>query len=167
MVAKNIMLGSPGTHFMHMRFNPPTENEYVVQDSFCAAKKIREIPNELFEDGYRFVLVDIESLFTSIPLSRTINVITDRAYNQNLLITNIKKRILQKLLKDYYSKNALTFNNVTFEQIDSVSMGSCVGPTLANIIMTGLEVRVGDSLFKHGLLKFYIRYLDDAMALTK
>ena len=161
------MLGSPGTHFMHMRFNPLTENEYVVQDSFCAAKKIREIPNELFEDGYRFVLFDIELRFTSIPLSRTINVIIDRTYNQNLLITNIKKPTLQKLLKDCCSKNAFTFNNVIYEQIDGVSMGSCVGPTLANIIMTELELRVGDSLFKDGLLKFYIRYVDDALALIK
>ena len=36
--------------------NPITANEYVVQVSFCAAKKIRELAKELFEDGYSFVL---------------------------------------------------------------------------------------------------------------
>ena len=84
------------------------------------------------------VLFDVESLFTSIPLSRTINIILDRIYNQNLLKTNIKKPALKKQLKDCCTKNAFTFNNVIYEQIDGVSMGSHLGPTLANIIMTGL-----------------------------
>ena len=48
-----------------------------------------------------------------------------------------------------------------------VSMGSCLGPTLAYIIMTELEIKVVDSLFKDGLLKFYIRYVDDTLALFK
>ena len=69
-----------------------------------------------------------DSLFTSIPLSRTINIILDRIYNQNLLTTNIKKRTLKKLLKDCCTKSAFTFNNVIYEQIDDVSMGSCLGP---------------------------------------
>ena len=84
-----------------------------------------------------------------------------------MLTTNIKKRTLKKLLKDCCNKNAFTFNNVIYEQIDSVSMGSCLGPTLANIIMTELEMKVVDSLFKVGLLKFYIRYVDDTLALIK
>ena len=112
-------------------------------------------------------MVNIESLFTSIPLSRTVNIILDRIYNQNLLTTNIKKRTLKKLLKDCCTKNAFTFNNVIYEQIDGVSMGSCLGPTLAYIIMTELEIKVVDSLFKDGLLKFYIRYVDDTLALFK
>ena len=62
--------------FLSNLLNPLPENKYVVQDSLLATKKIREIPpKELFEDGYRFVLFDVESLFTSIPLSRTINII--------------------------------------------------------------------------------------------
>ena len=48
-----------GIKFLSNLLNPLKENEYIVQDSFCAAKKIREIPKELFEDGYRFVLFDV------------------------------------------------------------------------------------------------------------
>ena len=153
--------------FLSNLLNPLIENEYIVQDTFCAAKKIREIPKELFEDGYRFISFDAESLFTSVPLSRTINIILDRIYNQNLLTTNMKKRTLKKLLKDCCTKNAFTFNNVIYEQTDGVSMGSCLGLTLANIFKTELETEVVDSLFKDGLLKFYIRYVDDTLALIK
>ena len=54
-----------------------------------------------------------------------------------------------------------------YEQIDGVSMRSCLRPTLANIILTELEIKVVDSLFKDGLLKFHIRYVDDTLALIK
>ena len=55
--------------------NPLTENQYVVKDSFIAANMIREIPKELFDQGYRFFSFDVESLFTLVSLSKTINII--------------------------------------------------------------------------------------------
>ena len=55
--------------------NPLIENQDVVKDSSTAANMIREIPKELFDQGYRFVSFDVESLFTSVPLSKTINII--------------------------------------------------------------------------------------------
>ena len=140
---------------------------YVVKGSFTAAKKIREIPKELFDHGYRFVSFDVESLFTSVSLSKTINIILDRKYNKKLLKTNIKKRAMKKLLKDCYTKNTFSFNNTIYEQIDGVSMGSCLGPVLANIIMTELETVIVDKLFAASLLKFYIRYVDGTLALIK
>ena len=68
---------------------------------------------------------------------------------------------MKKLLKDCCTKNALTFSKVIYEQIDGVSMGSCLDPVLANIIMTELETVIADKLFEENLLKFYIRYMDD------
>ena len=125
----------------------------MVRDSFSAANKIKEIPKELFDEGYRFVSFDVESLFTSVPLNKTINIILDRIYNKKLLNTNIKKRTMKKLLKDCCTKNALTFDNVIYEQIDGVSMGSCLGLVLGNIII------IVDKLFKENVLKFYLRYM--------
>lgn len=76
---------------------------------FFVAKKIRKIPKEIFED------VKVESLFTSISLSTTINIILDWIYNQKLLTIKIKKPTTKKLLKDCCTKNAFTFNNVTYQ----------------------------------------------------
>ena len=139
----------------------------MVKDSFTAAKKIREIPKELFDHGYRFVSFDVESLFTSVLLSKTISIIVDRKYNKKLLKTNIKKRAMKKLLKDCCTKNTFSFNNTIYEQIDGVSMGSCLGPVLANIVMTELETVIVDKLFAANLSTFYIRYVDDNLALIK
>ena len=74
---------------------------------------------------------------------------------------------MKKLLKDCCTKNDFSFNKTIYEQIDGVSMGSCLGPVLANIIMTELETVVVDKLFAANLLKFYICYVDDTLALLK
>ena len=71
--------------FLWNLLNPLKENESIVQDSFFAAKKIFKMPKELFEDGYRYVSFDIEPVLTSIPLSRNINIILARIYNQILI----------------------------------------------------------------------------------
>ena len=71
--------------FLSNLLNPLTENQYAVKDTFTAANKIREIPKELFDHGYRYVSFDVESLFTSVHLSKTINIILDEMYNKKLL----------------------------------------------------------------------------------
>ena len=139
----------------------------MVKDSFAAANKIREISKELFDHGYRFVSFDVESLFTSIPLSKTINIILDWIYNKKLLKTNIEKRTMKKFLTDCCTKNTFSFNNTIYEQIDGISIGLCLGLLLANIIMTELETVIVDKLFAANLLKFYICYVDDTSALIK
>ena len=153
--------------FLSNLLNPLTENQYAVKDTFTAANKIREIPKELFDHGYRYVSFDVESLFTSVHLSKTINIILDEMYNKKLLKKNIKKQAMKKLLKDCCTKSVFSFNNTIYEQIYGVSMGSCLGPVLANIIMTELESVIVDKLFAANLLKFYIRYVDDTLALIK
>ena len=82
--------------------NPPTHNELTLKDSFDAAEKIRNIPNNMFEDGYVFVSLDVESLFTKVPLKRTIHIILKRVFQDNLITTNIKKRNLKKLILDLF-----------------------------------------------------------------
>ena len=64
-------------------------------------------------------------------------------------------------------KTAFSCNNKLCKQIDGVSMGSSLGPVLANIIMMELEKIVVSDLINSGLIKFYIRYVDDTLLLAK
>ena len=64
-------------------------------------------------------------------------------------------------------KTAFSDNNNVYKQIDGVSMGSSLGPVLANIIMTELEKIMVSDLINFGLIKFYIRYADDTLLLAK
>ena len=47
--------------------NPLTINNYSIEDSFEAAKRIKAIPPELFNEGYKFISFDAISLFTNAP----------------------------------------------------------------------------------------------------
>ena len=49
----------------------------------------------------------------------------------------------------------------------SVSMGSPLGPTLANIIMTEFDNVIIKLLITTGTIAFYKRYVDDTIALAK
>ena len=64
--------------FLSTLLNPLTQNEYAVNDSFDAAQRIQQIPQNLFDEGYRYVSFDVVSLFTNVPLKRTVDVILYR-----------------------------------------------------------------------------------------
>ena len=148
--------------------NPLTHNEYTLKDSFDAVERINAIPPELRSNSeYMFVSLDVVSLFTNVPLKKTVNIILKRIYQDKLINTTLSKRSLKKLILDTCKKTAFSSNNKIYEQIDGVSMGGSLGPVLANIIMTELEKTVVDNLVQTGVIKFYVRYVDDTLLLIK
>ena len=56
--------------FLTSLLEPLTKNQYVVKDSFEAVDRIKDIHKEYFEQGYKYVSFDVESLFTSVPLKK-------------------------------------------------------------------------------------------------
>jgi hypothetical protein len=113
------------------------------------------------------VSFDVVSLFTNVPLKRTLNLILDRVYKDKIIETTIKKSTLKKLLLDTCTKTAFSFNGQLYEQIDGVSMGGSLGPLLANIIMVELEAKIIRPLIDDGTIKFYTRFVDDTLLLIK
>ena len=146
---------------------PLTLNEFSIKDSFCAAEKIKTIPKYLFDEGYQLISFDAVSLFTNVPLKHTIDIILKRIYDDNVIQTTLTKRTLKKLILDSCQKTIFSFNNKYYKQMDGVSMGSSLGPVLANIIMTELETIIIKPLMNDGTIKFYIRYVDDTLVLVK
>ena len=53
------------------------------------------------------------------------------------------------------------------EQLDGVSMGGSLGPVLANITMIECEKVIVDKLMENGIIKFYIKYVEDALLVIK
>ena len=144
---------------------PLPQNDYNLKYSFDAVKRIRSILPELFDDDYQFVSVDVQSLFTDVPVKNTINIILDRVYNKKLINTSLKKRSMRKLPLDSCKKTAFSFHNVLYEQGDGASMGSSLGPVLANIILTEFENLIVKPLIETSVLSFYCRYVDDNLVL--
>ena len=102
-----------------------------------------------------------------MPFAKTINIILNRVYDQILIETKLKRRTLKKLISDTCKKTTLSFNNQPYEQCDGVSMGSSLGPVLANIIIMELENVIVKNLIADGTVAFYARYVDDTLLLIK
>ena len=114
-----------------------------------------------------FIPLDVASLYTNVPLKKTVNIILKRIYNEKKIPTSLSKRSLKKLSLDTCQKTAFSFNNKMYEQLDGVSMGGLLGPVLANIIMTECEKAIVDKLIENGIVKFYIRFVDDTLPVIK
>ena len=105
--------------------------------------------------------LDVESLFTNIPVIETIEIILDYTYNNSVLSAPlIPRKIMFELLKTCTTENPFkTGTGETFIQVDGVSMGSPLGPLLANFYMANLENNIlRTSNFKP---LTYCRYVDD------
>ena len=95
------------------------------------------------------------------------NVVLIRIYNKKLIETSFRKHTLKKLILDSCTKTIFSCNGTLYEQLDGVSMGSSLGPVLANIILSEFEDIIVSELVKSGVIKFYRRYVDDTLLLIR
>ena len=119
------------------------------------------------QEGYQFVLFDVESLFTNVPLPSTVQIILDRIYKDKLINTKLQKHTLKKLILDCCTKTAFSFNEQIYVKKDGVCMGSSIAPVLANIILTEFERVTVSELINNSVIKFYKCYVDDTFVLIK
>ena len=90
--------------YLTKHLNPITTNEFSKKDSFDAVAQINDIPQNIFNDEFKFVSFDVKSLFTNIPLKKTVNIILHWIYNKKGLATSLRKRTPKKLLLDSCTK---------------------------------------------------------------
>ena len=157
----------PLVKYLSTLLNPLTHNEFKLQDSFDAVVRIHNIPSHLFTEGFRFVSFDVTSLFTNIPLRKTVNFILKRVYKDKCITTSLNKRSLKKLLLDACTKTPFSFDDQLYQQTDGICIGSPLGPTLADILMTVFEEEIVKPLISSNIIKFYSRYVDDTLVLIK
>ena len=67
--------------------------------------------------------LDVESLFTGIPLEETIKICCDLLYKNQELLSNISKNQFEKLLRAAICNNYFSFDGIVYKQVDGVAMG--------------------------------------------
>ena len=104
--------------------------------------------------------MDIVSLFTNIPIDETIEICLNKLYKDNQTVNNLTRIQMKKLLKYCVKDNHFLFNDKCYDLIDGVSMGSSLGPILANILMLNFEEKYLSDFDGNSPL-YYKRYVDD------
>ena len=64
-------------------------------------------------------------------------------------------------------QSTFSFDNVFYEQCAGLSLGSSLGPVLANIILTQFENVIVKPLIETSVLTFYCRYVDGTLVMIK
>ena len=91
---------------------PITTDQFTIRNSFEFAKEVIEQDYGLF-----MASLDVESLFTNIPLEETKNISCD------------------SLLRMALQNNFFNFDGKIYKQTDGVAMGSLLGPSLAKAFL--------------------------------
>ena len=110
--------------------------------------------------------LDVESLFTNVPVDRTINFILDRVYRDNNTPTlDIPENTLRQLLECCTKEAPFTCpRGNRYCQVDGVAMGSPLGVLFANFFMGSIENQVFAEMRKPDI---YCRYIDDIFVKVK
>ena len=111
-----------------------TKNGYTATDSFHLAEEICKQDPNLY-----MASLHVDSLFTNIPLDKTIDICIDSLCKDDENNPKISKDIFNNLFIVASEESFFMFNNKFYKQIDGLVMGSLLRPPLANIFMCSFE----------------------------
>ena len=84
--------------------------------------------------------LDVESLFSNVPVGETIDIILSYVYNCKMKKPVIPQEVLRELLVICTTETSFRNHDARlFVQIDGVSMGASLGPVFANYYMAHIE----------------------------
>ena len=141
---------------------PFTSNEFTVKDTFHFVSIIEG-------KNHRLVMasLDVESLFTNIPLDETIDIITKKVFEKKRTVNGISRSDFRRLLEISTKGTVFYFNGHYYIQKDGVAMGSPLGPALANAFLSHHETVWLEECPLSFAPLFYARYVDDIFVLIR
>ena len=156
-------IGTPSyklAKFLVPKLSSITLNQFTEKDSFAFAEDIVHQDRKLFMGS-----LDVDSLFTNIPLEETIIVCTNLLYNNEDVIEGINKSEFKNLLSLATQESYFIFNDVLYKHKDDVAMISPVRPTVANVFLSFYETKWLEQCPKDLKPVFYRRYVDNIFVL--
>ena len=157
------VIGTPSyklAKFLVPKLSSITFNELTVKDSFAFAEEIVHQYGTLFMGS-----LDVDSLFTNIPLKEAINICTNLLYKNVDVIEGINKSEFENLLSLATQESYFMFNDILYTQKDGVAMGSPLGRTMAKVFLSFYEMKWLEQCPNEFKPVFYRRYVDDIFVL--
>ena len=142
--------------------SPYVPCQYSISSATDFLEILRDTPDT---DGQLIASLDVESLFTNVPVDTTIEYILKRVYHSNLTPpTNISENSMKTLLEICTKEAPFTCpRGHMYQQIDGVAMGSPLGVLFANFFMGTIE----EELLATNRPSIYCRYIDDIFVRIK
>ena len=109
--------------------------------------------------------LDVDSLFTNIPLDETIDICINQLFENTDTVEGFTKSELKQLLCLATKESYFIFNGLLYKQTDGVVMGSPLGPSLANVFLSYHEKNWLSSCPQRFKPAFYRRYVEDIFVL--
>ena len=135
---------------------PYVPSSYSLSSVSDFIEILRDAPHA---DNQIIASLDVESLFTNVPIDTTIEYILNRVYRCNETTPlKIPEKLLKELL-EVCTKEApfLCPSGKMYKQVDGIAMGSPLGVLFANFYMGTIETE----LLKTNKPSIYCRYIDD------
>ena len=85
--------------------------------------------------------LDVDSLFTNVPLEETTNICVNELFKGNSSIHGLHKKQITKMLSLATKESIVLLDMVFYTQVDNVAMGSPLGPSLANAVLCHHETK--------------------------
>ena len=136
---------------------PVTSNNYTVKDSFDLTKDITQQSSKFF-----MASLDVDFLFTKVPLDETIEPCANELYKSSQTVSGLNKQQVLEMPSLITKENVILFDQKYYSQIDGLSMGSPLGPTLANIFLCyhgTAWLKNCPKFFKPVYYKRYVNYI--------
>lgn len=142
--------------YLNTIITPCIPSQYMLQSTSSFMDKLKLFK---FKPSHVLVSYDVVSLFTNIPLKKTIDIICDYVYSSSNSKPSYSRQTFKRLL-EIATGGYFLYKGKLFCQVDGVTMGSPLGPTFANIFLAHFE-----NQFMKTCLDFkpelYLRYVDD------
>ena len=139
-----------------------TQNQYTIQNSSQFSNTISNIVDA---DKYFMVSLDVESLFSNIPLNETVNICLDNLFNACDTFSGFSRELFKQLLELAVKNTFFIFDKKFYSQIEGVGMGLPLGPTFADIFLCHHEEQWLASCPIQFKPARYYRYVDDTFLL--
>jgi len=95
------------------------EGPYTILKTFSFSQEILKQDPTLIMGS-----LDVDALFTSIPLDETISICVNELYKDKDQVENLTKEEMRKLLELACKNTLFLFDGVYYNQIDGIAMGS-------------------------------------------
>jgi hypothetical protein len=138
--------------------SPLTLSDNNISDVFQFTKSIQE---RVDCSPTLMVSLDVENLFTNVPVLETVDIILNKLFPSDQLYQDFTRSDFRSLLLHAVDDSYFVFNDKLYKQTDGMAMGSHLGPIFANIFLSHFEETFFNNLPSHPLL--YKRYVDDTL----